>query len=432
MENAIGGRTAVTLRHQAQAGNAGLMDVLLGLLVAAMALPTVLLVVNQQTQEVHDQVAAQQLKAVTEATSAYVKDNFATLYNAMGTGVGDFITIPQLSLAGYLPSSFATTNAYRQTLGVLLRRIEPTGSICSNQAICKQLVEAVVVSTGGTVLDRGHAAHIATLAGAHGGLITDQGTAHGVYGTWCIDFTRFGGGAATNCAVTDPPGWISVSDALSGGRFPNPPPSQGGLAAAMFFNGAEMISEYLNRFDTGNPEDNTMHTAIDMGDQAINNASVVQIAGVTQTTSGGQPQGLDAPRMNMINDLYGGNYTANAGNLTVATLTAGTSVVAPAFLHSSDQRLKANIRDIDDPVRLVDRLKGHRFQWKGDGSDDLGLVAQEVQAVLPEAVRPGRNGYLAVKYDILVAPLIEAVKQLSARVDRLEGRPRRTVEAPRP
>jgi hypothetical protein len=336
----------------------------------------------------------------------------------MGTGVGDFITISELSQGGYLPTSFTTTNAYQQSLGVLLRRVEPTGAICANQAICKQLMEAVVVATGGTVLDKGHAAHIATLAGAHGGLITDQGTAHGVYGTWCIDFTRFGGAVATNCTVTDPSGWVSVSQALSSGQFPNPAPASGGLAAAMFFNGAEMISEYVNRFDTGNPEDNTMHTALNMGNQAIDNASVVQIAGVTQLTSGGQPQGLDAPRMNMVNDLYNGNYTANAGSLNVVT-----SVTAPDFLHSSDQRLKTKIRDIEDPLRLVERLKGHRFQWRSDGSDDLGLVAQEVRTVLPEAVQPGANGYLAVKYDILVAPLIEAVKRLSARVDQLEGQP---------
>ena len=53
---------------------------------------------------------------------------------------------------------------------------------------------------------------------------------------------------------------------------------------------------------------------------------------------------------------------------------------------------------------------------------DVGVIAQEVEKVLPELVSDRENGYKAVKYDKLTAVLIEAVKELSERVKTLEGK----------
>jgi hypothetical protein len=318
----------------AQAGLGGLTDALLGMVVAAMLLPTVAQLTNQQSQTLRDQVAAQQLRAFSDATAAFIKNNFASLYTNMGTGSGDYVALAQLTQGGYLPASFSQTNAYGQTMSALLRRVQPTGTICTSPPSCAQLIEAVVVTTGGTVLDKAHAANVATLAGAHAGLITDAGTAHGVYATWCIDFSRFGGATHTSCTVTDPPTWTSVSDAIPTTLYGKP--AAGGLASAMFFNGAEMISEYLNRFNTGNVEDNTMHTNLNMGDNDIDNARTVIISGVTQTASGGGPQGLDVNRMNMINDLWDGNYTANSGNLSATSFNATAQMTAPTYADAAN------------------------------------------------------------------------------------------------
>src|SRR5262249_20737627 len=79
---------------------------------------------------------------------------------------------------------------------------------------------------------------------------------------------------------------------------------------------------------------------------------------------------------------------------------------------TSDRRLKTNIRPIEG-LAIIDRLFGKRYQWTSTGQDDFGLIAQEVEAVLPEAVvTDSKTGYKAVKYSNLVAPLIEASKEL--------------------
>ena len=90
---------------------------------------------------------------------------------------------------------------------------------------------------------------------------------------------------------------------------------------------------------------------------------------------------------------------------------------------TSDERLKDNITPIDDPLAKVLSISGNTFDWN-DKSDkegsDVGVIAQEILKVLPEAVTTRDNGYLAVRYEKLVPLLIEAIKELSAKVENLE------------
>jgi hypothetical protein len=116
-----------------------------------------------------------------------------------------------------------------------------------------------------------------------------------------------------------------------------------------------------------------------------------------------------------------------AGNSNINNLVANGSVTSADYLHLSDARLKTDIGPIADPVGLIARLTGHRFTWRKDGREDIGFIAQEVQESLPEAVRMTDGGMLAVKYDVLAAPLTEAIKQQAreislqaAEIDRLK------------
>jgi len=85
---------------------------------------------------------------------------------------------------------------------------------------------------------------------------------------------------------------------------------------------------------------------------------------------------------------------------------------------SSDQRLKKNIEPLAAGLDKVMRLRPVTYRLKdapangGLGSQkEIGLIAQEVEKVLPELVHTGSNGYKAVSYDKLVSMLIEAVKE---------------------
>jgi hypothetical protein len=93
-------------------------------------------------------------------------------------------------------------------------------------------------------------------------------------------------------------------------------------------------------------------------------------------------------------------------------------VTAPNFVSSSDARLKSDIETIVDALALVSALRGVRFTM--DGTRQIGVIAQEVEAVLPEVVRDNEAGQLSVAYGNITGLLIEAVKELAARVAALE------------
>jgi hypothetical protein len=84
----------------------------------------------------------------------------------------------------------------------------------------------------------------------------------------------------------------------------------------------------------------------------------------------------------------------------------------------SDARWKKEIRPLEDSSRILNGLRGVRFQWL-NGSNDVGVVAQEVAEVLPEAVRMGEPS--VVEYHKIIPVLIEAIKSLEARISRIEG-----------
>jgi hypothetical protein len=91
--------------------------------------------------------------------------------------------------------------------------------------------------------------------------------------------------------------------------------------------------------------------------------------------------------------------------------------------HTSDQRLKDNIVPIEDPLSKVLSISGNTYNWNensGKEGNDVGVIAQEILEVLPEAVVTRDNGYLAVDYQKIVPLLVEAIKELSSKVENLE------------
>jgi len=94
--------------------------------------------------------------------------------------------------------------------------------------------------------------------------------------------------------------------------------------------------------------------------------------------------------------------------------------------YSSDARLKTNIKLISNALEKTISLDGMTFNWNilAEGKDliirEPGVIAQQIQEVLPEAVVLRDNGYLGVRYEKLVPLLIEAIKELNEKIDKLE------------
>ena len=103
------------------------------------------------------------------------------------------------------------------------------------------------------------------------------------------------------------------------------------------------------------------------------------------------------------------------------TLTATGDVVA---FYSSDKRLKDNIIRIENPLEKIKKIGGYEFDWndkqKTYEGHDIGVIAQEIQEILPEVVTERDNGYLAVKYEKVIPLLIESIKELKQEVDEIK------------
>lgn len=148
-----------------------------------------------------------------------------------------------------------------------------------------------------------------------------------------------------------------------------------------------------------------------------------------------------------------GTTTLSAsGDVTITSSTAATSattgalkvtggvgisgalhVTAASFFYnditswqSSDSRLKDNIAPITGALDKISKIGGYTFDWKPEAEKqqvkDVGVIAQEIQAIQPEVVVERDNGYLAVNYEKLVPLLIQGIKELQEEVAALKAK----------
>lgn len=121
------------------------------------------------------------------------------------------------------------------------------------------------------------------------------------------------------------------------------------------------------------------------------------------------------PKIYMDNLGVGGgilSYT-NPGNY----FAFSAPVKAPSFQATSDARKKTGLTPVHPDLS---GLTAYRYTLKDDGKTHVGLVAQEVEKVIPEAVSEDKEGFLALDYNAVVAALVDEVNQLKARVAELE------------
>jgi len=114
-------------------------------------------------------------------------------------------------------------------------------------------------------------------------------------------------------------------------------------------------------------------------------------------------------------------HVSASGNITGSIIEASGDVIA---FGSSDRRLKDNITPIENPLEKMDKIGGYTFVWNDNQSTytgkDVGVVAQEIEEILPELVTTRGTGYKAVKYEKIVPLLIESIKELQKKVQKIE------------
>ena len=111
------------------------------------------------------------------------------------------------------------------------------------------------------------------------------------------------------------------------------------------------------------------------------------------------------------------NNTVN--DLTYNLEASGSMRASGAVLSNSDERLKDNIYPIDNALSRVGQIEGVYFNWKEGGDRQVGVIAQEVEKVLPEVVSQDKNSYLSVDYSKIVPLLIGAINEQNAIISDL-------------
>ncbi|HEV8538739.1 MAG TPA: tail fiber domain-containing protein [Bacteroidota bacterium] len=106
--------------------------------------------------------------------------------------------------------------------------------------------------------------------------------------------------------------------------------------------------------------------------------------------------------------------------LQVGNSGDGSQARANAWNTFSDRRLKKNIRQIDNALEKVMRLRGVNFTWVKSGEPSIGFIAQEVEEVLPDIVSTDRAGYKSLDYGKITPLLVEAIKQQQKEIEELE------------
>lgn len=130
--------------------------------------------------------------------------------------------------------------------------------------------------------------------------------------------------------------------------------------------------------------------------------------------------GINTPAVGPWNRIYTTIDPPTAADVGALPLTGGTCsglVTAPDFYVSSDRRLKSEFAPLEDALNKVCSLEGRTY-LKHD-KREAGLIAQDLQKVLPEAVHANDEGFLSIATAGVVALLVEAVKELRAEVQEL-------------
>ncbi len=289
------------------------IELMFGLIVIAIAMTVGVSLLADRMDSQNYQIAAQQQQQIADAAAKYLKDNFATVYASAGATAPAKITPLMLRNTNYLPAGFSDTNSFGQTFVVLARRV------ATNQ------LESIVIMTGGQSIDEIGTREIAENLGASGGFIPydNTGVVQGIRGGWQLALSNYG---------------IN--------------PGIGHTASALFLQDGTLDNDYLYRNAIpGKPELNRMNTAIDMGNNNVNNAASITASG--NIIAGG-------------NIGAGGSVTASANVTANGTVTAGNDVNANGNVNATSVNARANVTGVTASMS-GETYTGGFFRTQGDG-----------------------------------------------------------------
>ena len=147
-------------------------------------------------------------------------------------------------------------------------------------------------------------------------------------------------------------------------------------------------------------------------------ASATEFASIGGSTAFGVPFG--ELRSNWSSGTYVPLTWGPSGITVAGYLNASGDIQAVNFNSTSDESLKENVQTITNALDKVDSLRGVNFDWIDSGKAATGVIAQEIETILPEVVTEDEDGIKHVAYGNVVGVLIEAIKELKAEIEDLK------------
>ena len=282
-----------------------------------------------------------------------------------------------------------------------------------------------VINSEHIVADSIDAEHLAPNSVNTDAIIDDSVTsAHIAAGA--VDATALGADAVTAAKIGDD---VINSEHIAAGAVDAEHMSANSIDSAQYVDGS---------IDTAHIAD----SQITQGKMAANAVTTAVIADAQVT---GAKLALDHRSANATDDVKTGNqhdyiffdadvgisfFSANAEDMRLTdagALHVDDDVIAFSTT-ISDERLKDNIQPIEDALSKVNQLRGVTFTYISDGRDSAGLIAQDVEKVLPSAVKESElplqmddgKEYKILQYDQTIGLLVESIKELTAKVEKLE------------
>ena len=185
--------------------------------------------------------------------------------------------------------------------------------------------------------------------------------------------------------------------------------------------------------------DETLTVAADKTTQLGGNVTIKgdvdTVAAGAMTLGGSTATSIDIADAGVITTVKGTLNVDQAVTLDSTLAVSGTITATEditAFFDSSDRRLKKNVETIDDALSIINNLRGVRFDWNEEAQKlnknvdlnkrELGVIAQEIEKELPEVIKDGLEGYMAVRYEKITPLLIQCIKEQQMMIKQQDER----------
>ena len=326
-----------------------------------------------------------------------------------------------VTVKGNLLVQGTTTTVDSTTVRIGDNIIELNGSGATNGGIHIKDATAPNTATGSLLWDTTNDKWIAGALGSELELVT-------ISGTQTLTNKTINGSQLVNTSVANAKLTNSTISGIALGSNLNTLTIGTGLSGTSY-NGSSAVT-IANTGVTSNVAGTAISVSGATGAVTITNTGVTSnVAGTGVTVSGATGAvtiSIGQAVATSSNVQFNSLGVGMAASATAGRIDATNDIVA---FSSSDIRFKENIKPIENPLEKIFKISGNTYDWKeenkiehGYEGNDVGVIAQEIEAVLPQLVQTRENGYKAVKYDKLVALLIEGIKEQQLQINDLKSK----------